>query len=280
MYDLFAVEGKGWSNHSLDYSFTHRNLHVYGEMAIDRQFKKALLNGLLMSLDAKADLAIVYWRMDKAYQSIQGNAFTENYLPGNEQGLYAGLSLRPAPAWQLDAYADCFRFPWLKYRVNAPGSGAEYLIQLLYKPNKTTELLTRYRHEHKPSNGLVEDFPLRPVVKALRQNWRSLLIFQPGEAITIKSRVELVWYQGGENAITEKGFSAFTEVFMHPGIPLPLICACNFLKPMDTMPGYMLTNRMFNTISPFPSLAARAYATILIISKIYLTCWFVSVPER
>jgi hypothetical protein len=216
MYDLFAVEGKNWSNHSLDYSFTHRNLHVYGELAIDRQFNKALLNGMLMSLDAIADVALVYRRMDKAYQSIQGNAFTENFLPGNEQGLYAGLSLRPAPSWQLDAYADCFQFPWLKYRVNAPGGGAEYLVQLLYRPNKTTELLSRYRHEHKPANGTVEGLPLKPVVKVLRQNWRTQLIFQPSAAITLKSRVELVWFQGGEAAITEKGFSAFTEVFFAP----------------------------------------------------------------
>jgi hypothetical protein len=191
-------------------------MHIYGEVAIDQQFHKALVNGLLISLDPKADMALVYRRMDKDYQSMQGNAFTENYLPGNEQGLYAGLTLRPAPSWQLDAYADCFRFPWLKYRVNAPGYGGDYLLQLLYKPNKGVELSSRYRHEHKPANLTDEDIPLKPVVSAARQNWRTQVIFQTSSSIMLKSRVELAWYNAGKDSKTEKGFSAFTEVFYTP----------------------------------------------------------------
>lgn len=215
-YDIFAVEGPRWSNHSIDYSFTHRNMHLYGEVAIDQNLHKAFLGGLLMSLDPKADISLVYRRLDKAYQALQGNAFTENYLPGNEQGLYAGLTLRPSPVWQLDTYADCFRFPWLKYRVNAPGSGGDYLIQLMYKPNKMVEWLCRYRHEHKPANGADAGIPLKPVVNAVRQNWRTQVIFQISRTITLKSRVELAWYQGGEHVRTEKGFSAFTEIAYAP----------------------------------------------------------------
>lgn len=215
-YDIFAVEGKRWSNHSVDYSFTHRNLHIYGEAAVDQQKRKAILNGLLMSLDPRADVTLVYRRLDKDYQSIQGNAFTENYMPGNEEGLYAGLNLRPSPSWQLDAYADCFRFPWLKYRVNAPGNGAEYLLQVLYKPNKGVELSTRYRQEYKPANSTEEDIPVKPVVKATRQNWRTQVVFQATADILLRSRVELVWYHTGLAADAEKGFAAFTEVFYAP----------------------------------------------------------------
>lgn len=212
-YDIFAVDGKSWSNHSVDYSFTHRNMHIYGEAAVDQQFRTAFLQGLLMSLDPKADIALVYRRLDKAYQSMQGNAFTENYLPGNEQGLYSGLTVRPAPSWQVDAYVDCFRFPWLKYRVNAPGYGGDYLLQLLYKPNKTVEVMSRYRHEHKPANSTDEETPMKPVVRTVRQNWRTQVIFQTTPAITLKSRVELVWYNAGAAENVEKGFSAFTEIF-------------------------------------------------------------------
>lgn len=215
-YDLFAVTGSRWSNHSLDYAFTHRNLHVYGETAVDQQFNKAFLHGLLMSLDPKADLAVVYRHIDKEYQALQGNAFTESYLPGNEQGLYAGLTLRPAPEWQIDAYADCFRFPWLKYRVNAPGNGGDYLLQLTWKPNKRVEVTSRYRHEHKPANSTDDEPSLKPVERTVRQNWRTQVTFQTTPAIILKSRVEMVWYRAGETIPGEKGFSAYTEVFYTP----------------------------------------------------------------
>jgi hypothetical protein len=213
LYDLFAIQGNSWSNHSIDYSFTHRNLHFYGEVAVDQQLHKALLNGLLLNLDPKAAIAIVHRSIDKDYQSIYGNALTENYLPGNEQGLYAGISLRPSAVWQVDAYADFFHFPWLKYRVNAPGSGSDYLVQLLYQPAKKVEWLSRYRFEQKPANQAGEDIPLKPVVQAVRQSWRTQIAWQTTRSITLKSRVELLWYNGGGDRENEKGFSAFTELF-------------------------------------------------------------------
>lgn len=215
-YDLYAITGKRWSNHSVDYALTCHNLHFYGEAALDHQGHKAILNGLLVSLDPKADLALVYRHIDKAYQTVQGNAFTENNLPGNEQGVYAGLTLRPTPLWQVDAYADCFRFPWLKYRVNAPGNGGDYLFQLTYKPHKTVELTSRYRHEHKPANRTGEEGALRPVERTVRRNWRTQVAFQATPVFTLKSRVELVWFQPGEGAAKEKGFSAFTEACYSP----------------------------------------------------------------
>lgn len=215
-YDRYAMTGHSWSNHSVDYSATHRNLHFYGELAIDERQHTALVHGLLMSLDPKADISLVYRRLDKAYQAPLGNAFTESFLPGNESGLYAGLNLRPATQWQVDAYVDCFRFPWLKHRIHAPGHGADYLLQLLYKPNKQVEWLSRYRHEHKPINLTTEEWPVHPVVRAVRQNWRSQVMWQATPVLTVKSRVELVWYRREGVANVEKGFSAFTEVFYAP----------------------------------------------------------------
>jgi DNA uptake protein ComE-like DNA-binding protein len=212
-YDLFALSGKSWSNYSVDYSFTWRNLHVYGELAADQQLHKALLNGLLVNLHTKAAIAIVHRSIDKAYQSLYGNAFTENYLPVNEQGLYAGLNLRPAVGWQLDVYADFFRFPWLKYRVNAPGSGSDYLVQLLYQPSKGTEWTSRYRYEQKPLNQTDEEMALRPVMQTVRQSWRNQFVFPVSKTITLKNRIELLWYDRGVGAEKEKGFSAFTELF-------------------------------------------------------------------
>jgi hypothetical protein len=212
-YDRFALTGDQWSNYSIDYHFTWRNFHVYGELAADQQGHKALLNGLLMNLHTKVALAVVHRSIDKEYQSLYGNAFTENYLPTNEKGLYTGLSLRPAVGWQLDVYADLFRFPWLKYRVNAPGNGSDYLVQILYQPAKGIEWSSRYRSEVKPLNLSDEEMLLRPVVQVVRQSWRNQFAYQVSRAITLRNRVELVWYDKGAGGEREKGFAAFTELF-------------------------------------------------------------------
>ncbi len=95
-YNLYAVSGDGWSNYSIDYSYTYRNFHFFGEAAVDKNFSKAFLNGLLISVDPRVDISFLHRKIDPQYQSINGNAFTENTYPTNETGLYSGISIRPA----------------------------------------------------------------------------------------------------------------------------------------------------------------------------------------
>src|SRR5205085_11079514 len=77
-YNQYAIEGSHWSNYSIDYSYTFRNFHFCGEAAADHRGSKALLAGLLTSLDAKVDASLVYRNIDKRYQALYGNAFTES----------------------------------------------------------------------------------------------------------------------------------------------------------------------------------------------------------
>ena len=72
---------------------------------------------------------MVYRNIEKTYQALYGNAFTESTFPTNEKGLFTGISIKPAAFLKLDAYADIFSFPWLRYRVDAPSNGSEYLLQ-------------------------------------------------------------------------------------------------------------------------------------------------------
>ncbi|MCS3796018.1 ComEA family DNA-binding protein [Niastella sp. OAS944] len=205
-YDRYAISGRTWSNYSFDYSYTVRNMHVYGEVAVDKLYNKAMVHGLLASLDPRVDLAVVYRNISSRYQSLFSNAFTENRLPVNENGLYAGLSIRPVHGWRLQVYADVFKFPWLKYKVNAPSGGQEYLVQLEYTQNKYVTMYTRLRHEAK-EDGMGD------IVKRL--NWRTHINYRLNKMVELRSRVETVWY-GSESTKKETGFLLYTDVFVKP----------------------------------------------------------------
>jgi hypothetical protein len=75
--------------------------------------RTAFVNGLLISVDPSIDISIVHRHISEEYQSINGNAFTENTYPTNERGLFTGISIRPSNEWRFDAYVDIFKFPWL-----------------------------------------------------------------------------------------------------------------------------------------------------------------------
>jgi len=49
-YNLYAINGNEWYNMSVDYRLTYRNLHFFGEIAADRHFSTAFVNGLLLSV--------------------------------------------------------------------------------------------------------------------------------------------------------------------------------------------------------------------------------------
>lgn len=214
-YNLYAISGKTWGNYSVDYSYTHRNLHFFGEVAVDKNFNKAFLNGLLISVDPRVDLSFLHRRIDPQYQSINGNAFTENTYPTNENGFFAGISIRPTSAWRLDAYADIYKFPWLKYLVDAPSRGKDFSAQLTYTPNRQMEVYTRFRSETKQGNQSDNNTVANYLVFLPRQSWRTQMIFRVDRSFTVKSRTELLWYdKQGDNS--EKGFLTFFDIIYKP----------------------------------------------------------------
>jgi hypothetical protein len=214
-YNIYAISGKSWGNYSVDYSYTYRNLHFFGEAAVDKNFSKALLNGLLISVDPRVDLSFLHRKIDQQYQAVNGNAYTENTYPTNENGFFTGISIRPFTGWRFDGYVDVFKFPWLKYLIDAPSSGKDFLAQITYTPNKQLEIYTRYRTETKQGNQSNNNTATNYLVNLPRQNWRTQINFRIDPSFSIRSRVELLWY-AKKTVNAENGFLSFFDFMYKP----------------------------------------------------------------
>jgi hypothetical protein len=64
-----------------------------------------------------------------------------NTLPNNESGLYTGISIKPVNGITLNAYADVYSFPWLKFRTDGISYGKDFLVLLMYQPNKQLKFI-------------------------------------------------------------------------------------------------------------------------------------------
>lgn len=213
-YTIYALDGSSWSNYSIDYRYTYKNFHFFGEVATDKHLNAAMISGALVSLGQKTDLSILYRHINKAYQAVNGNAFTENTSPSNEEGFYFGLSLKPHLQWQIDMYADVFSFPWLKYRLDAPAVGSAYLIQISFRPARHIELYTQVRTRLKPLN--VEEPGISfPDINTLN-NWRTHLSVQVSRAFTIRSRLELSKFSNSSLELPHYGYLFYSELFIKP----------------------------------------------------------------
>ena len=48
------------------------------------------------------------------------NAVSEGSKPVNEKGLFAGIDFKINNFWEISAYLDQFKFPWMRYHKTSP----------------------------------------------------------------------------------------------------------------------------------------------------------------
>ena len=214
-YNLYALKGKTFVNGSIDYSFTRGNLHYFGEVATNRHLASAVIQGFMIALDRKVDAAFLFRHIGSRYQSVAGNAFTENSLPTNETGFYSALTIRPTRSIAIDCYFDLFRFPVLKYRVNAGSSGSEYLFAITFKPNKQVSFYSRFRSSVKATNDVGGNMPIDPVAVTETRNFRNHLSIQLSRRVTIQHRFEVSSFSSGGGSKKE-GALLFSDLQYKP----------------------------------------------------------------
>ncbi|MFZ9388817.1 MAG: ComEA family DNA-binding protein [Chitinophagaceae bacterium] len=214
-YNRYAWHGRNQINGSVDYSYTGQNFHFFGEAAADRDLHGAILNGLLVSVDPRVDIGLVHRVIPASYQTVSGNAFTENSSPSNERGLFTGICLRPADGWVIDINTDLFQFPWLKYRVDAPSGGFDYQFDITYFLGKQTEIQTRFQFRNNITNSRANQGSVSDLQPLNRKNWRMNVSLKLSPAFTLRARSEMVWVSQAR-IINEKGSSFYTELIYKP----------------------------------------------------------------
>jgi hypothetical protein len=210
-YNQFEFNGKENSNIGVDYSYIFRNFNIFGEVSQSENGGKALLTGAMISLDQNVALSVLYRNYEKDYQALYASAFSENSKIANEQGIFFGIVLKPFRAYTVTAYVDNVKFPWLKYRVNAPSTVMDYLLQVNYKPSKKLEMYLRYRQANKAINNSDEDDIIEVISGTLKQNYRFNASYKISPSFTLKSRLEMTDYQidGGQ---IQKGYIVYQDV--------------------------------------------------------------------
>ncbi len=229
-YNLYSIHGRKWWILSVDHGYTTKNLHLFGEFAIDRKFNRAFIEGLMMSVHPDVDLALLLRVIEPGYQSLFGNAFTENGLPSNENGIYAGVVIRPVTGLRTDIYSDLYHFPWLKYRTDAPSSGSDYFIQLSYVPDRRSSVLMRFRVKNKHSNIGNEQGVTEAQARQTAINWRMQGNMTISTGISVRARAEINWFNK-EGYEKQEGFLLFTDLLYKPmGKPFGLVARVSMFE--------------------------------------------------
>lgn len=156
-YNFYYFRGELNTNMSVDYMFRKGAVKFYGETAVSANKAMATLNGLQIQPASYASFLLLYRNYSKRYQAFYGNAFGQNSTVQNEEGVYIGMQFTPVPYWKVSAYADVFCFSWLKYSVDAPSSGKEYMAQIEHNSGRNSTFSLRYRYKQTEKNLTVDE---------------------------------------------------------------------------------------------------------------------------
>ncbi|MEY4204198.1 MAG: hypothetical protein RL013_1902, partial [Bacteroidota bacterium] len=115
--------------------------------------------------------------------------------------------------WQINAYADVWRHPWLRYGVNAPSVGHEYLARVQWQKGKVLTASAWWQSETKQANNPAED--TTGLINIRRDRFRVHVISKISMSLESRSRVEWSWYLP-ETGGTTRGFMAYQEFVFRP----------------------------------------------------------------
>lgn len=213
-YDRYSFTGKKLTNLGLFYNYTLKNMYLYGEAGKALNGGIATINGVLISLSPTVSAAVTYRNYNKNYHNFFNQGVSESSEAVNEKGLYTGLNINPNKHWAFSFYGDYFKFPWLKFRVDAPSKGYEALGQAVYTPSKTFKVLARFKTEHKQQNT-DKDVPINFLDDVKKEGYRVELRWQLNKKWTIQNRAEVSQYKKGIGK-REFGYMVYQDLDYSP----------------------------------------------------------------
>lgn len=210
-YQLFQFSGTKNTVLGGDYEFRLLMLNFFGEMSLRQNGSWAYVGGVTAPLNNRFALAILYRNYQKDYVNLFGAAFGESTLNNNEQGFYTGINFQVSQKVQLNAYADIFNFPWLKFRIDAPSKGSDYLAQVNYEFSRRVQMHFKARYKAKMVNYQKENGAINLLQEQEKYSIRYHISYQLLPQLTLKNRVE---YQIFETATSGKqaGFLIFQDI--------------------------------------------------------------------
>ncbi|MBP9690217.1 MAG: helix-hairpin-helix domain-containing protein [Bacteroidia bacterium] len=193
-YQLYNFKGNKLGNTGVDFNLQWRNFNFFGEGARSSNNAYAVTSGMLISLDANLDAVVLYRNFAKDYQTTFANSFAENSDTRNEQGIYTGITLRLNRKWIVNSYIDVYQSKWLRYLVDGPSNGFDFLSELQYLPSRSAQFYVRFRQEIKYRNQSGNAEKTDYLSAQSRSVYRFNAQYKVALNLSAKSRIEVVTF--------------------------------------------------------------------------------------
>lgn len=210
-YNTFVIRGKQNGDMAIDYRCLYKGMVFFGECAVDDRAKTATIAGFTVQPYSRMRLLLIGRYYSPEYRAFYGNAFSEGGSVGNEYGCCVHVESSVFKRWRLNAYCDRFVFPWLRYGVDAPSSGVDWVVQGVRNFSSQGRVCLRFRSETKEKNDVDASSVLRAVEKETKRQLR-VQIVHAGKPWTYKAALDGNVFHVQSGGQTMAGFCASQEL--------------------------------------------------------------------
>lgn len=213
--NLFDFNGRQLTNYGFDYAFKLWKGHFYGEMSLSSNGGKAMINGMDILLNSRMNLSLLYRNYERNYQNLFSSSLAENSTVNNESGFFAGTNIILNKKMRLQAYADFFSFPWLKYEQDSPSRGIEYRAQLFYDYNQNIKMHLKFKYKQKQVNiRSTRSGEANYLQDETKSRWQYQINYFLNERFELRNRIEIVLYSN-ETQSENTGFMLYQDINYH-----------------------------------------------------------------
>ena len=189
-YNAFAFEGRENFNAGFYSNYRWKEFSFFGEAALSKSGGIGAIAGFTATINPRIALSMLLRNYEKDFHSIRGTAFGESTQNVNEKGIYWGLKYTLNKKLYLTAYYDTYQFPWLKYNINTPSGGNDYLIRINYHPKETARFYMQIRSETKDAATPGTETNQKIVMPGTKNQLLANLDLSISERLSAKSRIQ------------------------------------------------------------------------------------------
>jgi hypothetical protein len=197
-YRHFELRGQKNLVMGSDFDYTRKNFRIFSEAGISSHEGAGLVVGGLFNLTPSLQTGWIYRNYSPKFHSLYGSAFRENSKLSNEEGFYWGTKWLIIPGVTLSGYIDRFYFPSLKYLVDAPSDGMEFLIKMAYQVRDSWHVQLLWSREDKLKNMVNPVEPLPDLQPLSRNRMAFRLQSDPTKAVKTKTTIQYSETKTGE----------------------------------------------------------------------------------
>ena len=189
-YNQFDFTGINNTVASAYFNYYMHKAQLFGEAAMSAGGGRAFALGMVVEIAPQVQTSFHYRNYQRNYHSFYGQSFGENTYLSNEQGMYWGIKLTPVRDLIISSYMDIYKFPWLKYLVDSPSTGYDFMLSGTYKLRNLGYVRILYRNKSKDNNVITNESPTILIKEKNSQRWLINYKYNINDNFTLQTKVQ------------------------------------------------------------------------------------------